>query len=326
MVRSSDSSNTFHTILLIFAMAVLAGFVGLVLGGKMGLIGAVLLTIFGLAFGSRASAALILRMYKAQPIHPHQAPQLFEIYDELCRRAQLSPKPKLFYIPSKMPNAFAVGVGNNSSVALTDGIIRMMNPRELEGILAHELTHVQCRDTSVLGVADIISRTISALSRVGLLMLFFSMGSMFGKTAVPFWTTGAILFFSPSIAIMLQLALSRTREFNADRGAAELTGDAMGLASALKKLEHVIERGVFEKILRPGMRRQQPAMLRTHPPTEDRLAALMEIAKELESSKSGDADRSLPAEFDSGAPYAPPAEVTRKIKNPRYHFFSGLWR
>ena len=173
MVRSKDASNTLHTILLILAMAVLAGFVGYVLGGKFGLVSAVLLMLFGLAMGSRASAALVLRMYKAQPIHPQQAPQIYAIYNELCRRAELSPYPKLYYIPSRMPNAFAVGVGDSSAVALTDGIIRMMNPREMAGILAHELTHVQCRDTSVLGVADIISRTISALSRVGLLMLFF---------------------------------------------------------------------------------------------------------------------------------------------------------
>ena len=120
MVRTSDSSNTLHTILLIIAMAVLAGFVGFLLGGKLGLIFAVMLTLFGLAAGSRASAALVLRMYKAQPLHPQQAPQLFAIYNELCRRAELSPYPKLYYIPTRMPNAFAVGVGDASAVALTN--------------------------------------------------------------------------------------------------------------------------------------------------------------------------------------------------------------
>lgn len=303
-------------------MAVLAGFVGFVLGGKFGLVAAILLTLFGLAAGSRASAAIVLRMYKAQPINPQQAPELFAIYNELCRRAELSPFPKLFYIPTRMPNAFAVGAGDSSAVAVTDGIMRMMNPRELAGILAHEITHVQCRDTSVLGVADIISRTISAFSRFGLLMLLFAAGSFFGKGAVPFWTTGLILFFSPTIAIMLQLALSRTREFNADRGAAELTGDAHGLASALKKLDRMMhgKNGVLQKLLRPGMRRQQPAILRTHPPTEDRVAALMEVAHEIESRRSQPnglfpSDRRITAN-----------DQPRIRTKPRYHFLSGLWR
>lgn len=321
MVRSSDSSNSFHTILLILAMAALAGFVGFVLGGKFGFICAILLTLFGLAAGSRASAALVLRMYKAQPLHLQQAPQLFVIYNELCRRAELSPHPKLYYIPTRMPNAFAVGVGNSSAVALTDGIIRMMNPRELAGILAHEITHVQCRDTSVLGVADIISRTISALSRVGLLLMFF--GSMSTKSAIPFWITGAILFFSPTVAVMLQLALSRAREFNADRGAAELTGDAHGLATALKKLDRLVQQqssNVFGKILRPGMKRQQPAMLRTHPPTDDRIAALMEVAQELESRES------LSPELLPNERRIPPVDRPRVRQKPRYRFLSGLWR
>lgn len=320
MVRTSDSSNTLHTILLIIAMAVLAGFVGFLLGGKLGLIFAVMLTLFGLAAGSRASAALVLRMYKAQPLHPQQAPQLFAIYNELCRRAELSPYPKLYYIPTRMPNAFAVGVGDASAVALTDGIIRMMNPRELAGILAHEITHVQSRDTSVLGIADIISRTISVLSRIGLLLMFF--GSMSKQSAIPFWITGAILFFSPTVAVMLQLALSRTREFNADRGAAELTGDAHSLATALKKLDRLVQQqssNVFGKILRPGMKRQQPAMLRTHPPTDDRVAALMEVAKEIESRESVFPE--LPNERR-----IPPADRSRIRQKPRYRFLSGLWR
>lgn len=301
-------------------MAVLSGFVGFLLGGKMGLIAAVLLSLFGLAAGSRASAALVLRMYKAQPIHPQQAPQLFAIYHELCRRAELDPFPKLYYIPTRMPNAFAVGKGASSAVALTDGIIRMMNPRELAGILAHELTHVRCRDTTVLGVADIFSRTISVLSRVGLFMMLLSFGSVAGNSAIPFMTTGIILFFSPTVAVMLQLALSRTREFNADKGAAELTGDAQGLASALEKVDRVASGGMLQKLLRPGMRRQQPAMLRTHPPTEDRVAALMEFAQELAEQ------RSLPEDVFTDERRIPPIGQARIKTKPRYHFLSGLWK
>ena len=114
-----------------------------------------------------------------------------------------------------MPNAFAVGTGDASAVALTDGIIRTMSPRELASIIAHELTHVQYRDTSVLGVADVFTRTISTMSRMGLFMMLFSFSSILGKSTFAFLVVGAILFFAPTVAVMLQLALSRTREFNA---------------------------------------------------------------------------------------------------------------
>ena len=120
---------------------------------------------------------------------------------------------------------------------------------------------------------------------------------------------------------MLQLALSRTREFNADRGAAELTGDAHGLSSALKKLDRLAQGGggMLQKILRPGMRRQQPAMLRTHPPTEDRVAALMEVAQEIESRES------LPDELLPRERRIVPADRPRVRQKPRYRFLSGLW-
>lgn len=316
----NDASNTFQTFLLVFAMAMLAGFVGFVLGGVPGLIAAVLLTMLGIFAGSKASAKLVLRMYKAQPIHESQAPQLFDIYNEICHRADLDPFPKLYYIPTKMPNAFAVGIGDNSAVAVTDGLMRMMNPRELAGILAHEITHVRCRDTSVLGLADIFTRTISVMSRVGLLMLLFSFGGLESKTAFQFWTTGLILFFSPSIAVMLQLALSRTREFNADRGAAELTGDSRGLASALHKLDRIAHGGFLKKILGPGMRRQQPAMLRTHPPTEDRIAALLELERE-QNQYAVIPESPLPSKRR-----IPPAGHPKIMKGPRYRLFSGIWR
>lgn len=319
-MNGKDASNTLHTIMLIAALALLSAFVGFVLGGRIGLVTAVLLSAFGLAAGSKASAGLVLRMYKAKLIHPQQAPEIYAIYNELCRRAELSPYPKLYYIPTKMPNAFAVGTGDASAVAITDGIIRTMTPRELAGIMAHEITHVRCRDTSVLGLADIFTRTISAMSRVGLLMMFFSFSSFFGNSAFSFWSVGLILFFSPTVAIMLQLALSRTREFNADRGAAELTGDAHGLASALRKIDRLAQGGFLRRIFGPGMRRQQPAMLRTHPPTEDRVAALLEFAAELQSSQP------LPAEIVPQQRRIAPANQPRVRFGQKYHFLSGIWR
>ena len=192
---------------------------------------------------------------------------------------------------------------------------------KLAGILAHELAHVQHRDTSVLGIADVFTRTISTLSRVGLLMMLFSFSSVFGNSTFAFLVVGVILFFAPSAAVMLQLALSRTREFNADRGAAELTGDPEGLAAALKKIERMAQGGFLRKLLGPGMRRQQPAMLRTHPPTEDRVEALMEIAEQIEKANS-----SLPAALMPQQRRIAPQDQARVHEPQKYHFLSGIWR
>ena len=299
-------------------MTALASVIGWLLLGQFGVVLAIGLTVFGLLFGQRASAAIVLRMYKAKPLQPHESPELFGIYETLCQRANLNPLPVLHYIPSRMPNAFAVGYGKDAAVAVTDGILRMMNSREIAGILAHELTHVRCHDTKVMGIADMVSRTIAMLSRMGLFMMIFSFPAMIAGGGLKFLITGALLFFAPAGAIMLQLALSRTREFNADRGAAELTRDPMGLASALAKLERKAPRGLWEKIFKPARPQQQPAMLRTHPPTDDRIAELKEMAAAIGNVA---ASETVPQFRHFQVEDAKP----RVRKPPAYHWLMGFW-
>lgn len=316
----NNVSNLLQSIGLIFAMIALVAVVGFTLAGFSGLVGAVLLILFWLSAGQRVSASIVLKMYRAQPIDPNKAPTLFEIHRQLCRRARLNPQPRLYYIPSRMTNAFAVGHGDQSAIAVTDGLVRSMNSREIAGILAHEITHIRCKDTSVLGIADTISRTITLFSRVGLLMMLLSFPGMNSQSGSAFLISGAILFFSPALATMLQLALSRTREFNADRGSAELTGDPLGLVSALRKLDRMtMQRTIWQKVIRPGMHRQQPATLRTHPPTKIRVAELMSFAAELERLPS------LASSTQSVERRLAPTDQARVREKPRYHFLSGLW-
>jgi len=226
-----QTSNWTQSLLLIVALLALVAFSAWVLFGIVGLILALGLTVFGLLFGRRASAAMVLKMYRAQPLQYHQAPELCETFALLCKRAELEPLPTLHFIPSRMANAFAVGKGKNAAVGVTAGILRMMNPREMAGILAHEITHIRCNDTTTMGIADIIKGSVSTVARIGFFMMLFSFSSfMMGR---PLWNvllSGGVMMLAPSAATMLQLALSRTREFNADRGAAVLTGDVRGLA------------------------------------------------------------------------------------------------
>ena len=319
-ISQNKATNRLQSILLIMAMATILSVVGFLLMGRWGLVLAIGLTIVSVAISSRMSVGWVMRTYRARQILPHEAPALFASFARLAERADLEHHPKLFYVPSRMPNAFAAGNGKNSAVAITDGLVRMMNLRELEGILGHELAHLMHRDTKVMSLADAMSRLTSSACRIGFFLLMIAgFMAMFGEgIGLWFWIAFAILFFSPTLMILLQLALSRSREFNADLGAVQLTGDALGLASALNKLEKLSSGGSFwQRVLQPGQRRSQPAMLRTHPPTEERIRRLLEHADQSELVQSVVSPESRTRRIR--------VEMPRVRVRPRYHVISGLW-
>lgn len=310
--------------------ALLAG-IGWLMFGWWGLGIAIGLALFGVLAGPKLSPRIVLKMYKARPILPSQSPQLAEIFYMLCRRAELDPLPGLFYVPTKMPNAFAVGHEETAAVALTDGILRAMNPRELEGILAHEVSHLRHRDTYVMGLADTISRLTALFSRIGLMMMFFSLSAVFtGENTMWFLLRGLGLFFAPAIAVLFQLALSRSREFNADMGAVELTNDPYGLASALDKLDRMFKpQATWKKVLAPGTRQQHPAILRTHPPTDERIKRLMTVAKAMEVERPASpvyAARMAPRVVVSNPRRLRVGFGTPVKEKPRYRIMSGIFR
>ncbi len=313
LIEENKRSNWLHTVLLILSMAALLGTLGYGAFGRWGFYGAIGLVTLGLLFNERVSAAMVLKMYKAKPIQVEQAPELMLIFSQLCERANLDVQPKLFYVPSRMPNAFAVGTGDAAAVAITDGLLRMLNPRELGGVLAHEIAHVMHRDVRVMAVADTISRVTSALSRFGLLVLFIAISAaLMGKMLV-----GLLMFTAPTLTVLLQFALSRTREFNADQGAAELTNDPLGLASALAKIERPNPVGYWKRVMRPGAHRKEPAMLRTHPPTAERIERLRELAQ-LQQTVKAPLRPSDPRHVSVDG-------ISRVKRMPKYHLTTGLW-
>lgn len=285
-LRENKNENSLHSILLILSMAAILSLIGWLLFGLPGLIGAAVFAFGSAIFGPRMSSKLVLRMYQARPITREVSPTLTQLFNELCRRAELEHRPGLYYIPSRVPNAFATGVGRSSAVAITDGLIRMLNTRELTGVIAHEVAHLRHCDTRVMGLADAIGKLTSAISRIGLVMFIFSgAGVLLSGSGWRIALTGLLMMVAPTLIALLQLALSRSREFNADMGAAELTGDPMGLASALKKLDPEQRSGnIFGQVLDPSQRKQ-PAFLRTHPPTEERVRELTEVATANEQTQ-----------------------------------------
>jgi heat shock protein HtpX len=274
--RRHKLRNMAQSALLLGGMALLVAACGWILFGPMGLIGVGIAVLAALMFGSDFSARMVLRMYKAERLAPGQLPEVFRIIEHLADRAGLERPPALYYVPSAMMNAFAVGRREAAAIGVTDGLLRALNLRELVGVLAHEMSHIRNNDVRLMGMADLAARLTRMMSLVGAGLLLASL---------PIWLQGGglvsfalimLLMFAPQITTLLQLALSRAREFDADLDAAGLTGDPAGLASALAKLERQ-QRSPWEQILMPGRKLPEASLLRSHPPTKDRIARLASL-------------------------------------------------
>ena len=311
--------NDLHTILLIGGMAILLGLIGFLLFGKIGLIILVVGGIILVSSAPRVTPKLVLRMYKAKPVAVEQDTQLFSIVEELAKRAGLSKVPQLFYIPSKMVNAFAMGTRDHALIGITDGILRALNGNEITAVLAHEMSHIKNNDIRVMGLADTIMRVTHFLSSIGKILLIVNLPLILVGKGNFSWLAVALLIFAPNIATILQLGLSRAREYDADVGAVDLTKDPYSLATALHKLEQ-LNTSFLQKIVLPGRKVPEPSLLRTHPHTEDRIERLDIMAKELQQQ-----DNEISFSNHWHASFLPEDQsFVKDSRGPRWHF-NGLW-
>ena len=267
--------------------------IGRLLGGQQGLVIGFAIALATNFFAYWFSDKMALSMSGAQPIRPQQAPRLHAMIARLSERADI-PMPRVYVIPSGQPNAFATGRNpQNAAVAVTGGILRALPEEELEGVLAHELAHIKNRDILLSSVAATMGGAISFIAQMLQFRAFFGGygGSDDDESGSPL---GALLaaLVAPVAATMIQLAISRTREFDADRSGAQISGNPLGLASALRRIETAAERAPMPVnpaashmfIINPlgGDRLAGLANLfRTHPRTEERVAKLEEFAREM---------------------------------------------
>lgn len=306
------AATLFQTLLLFGLMALLLASVGYLIAGAVGALWSLVLCGIILYITPKISPRLVLRMYNARPLDIGDAPGLYEIVHELSRRAGLSPSPALYYIPSRIMNAFSVGDRRASAIAVTDGLLRNLSVGELAGVLAHEVSHVSSGDLRIMNLADALSRFTNAVSTVGIAALIFYLPLYFLAGVLVPLPAILLLLFAPTAGVLLQMALSRTREFEADLGAVALTGDPRGLASALLKLESYRLR-IWDVIFMPGRKVPAPSILRTHPVTEKRIARLIGLAEKKE-------DRLC---VDSGGRILP-ENCRRVTRDPRWKF-GGFW-
>ncbi len=267
--------NRLQTLLLMLVLMGIATLAGGLLLGEMGLYMALFGTVLALLLEPAAASLLTLRLYRARPIAPEVAPQLWLLLRQIAERADLPVIPIPHYVPSPMVNAFAVGGRQRCAIALTDGMLRRLTLRELAGVLAHETAHIAHGDLRVMGLADYVSRLTSLFAMLGqLLFLLMLPWMLFGDGEVNGFGL-LLLILAPHFALLAQLGLSRVREFDADLMAAGLTGDPEGLASALARIEQASRS--WRWLLMPGWGNPEPSWLRTHPDTKERIRRLLAL-------------------------------------------------
>lgn len=281
--------NTLKTIVLFAVLTAIFMFIGGLIGGYYGMMIALGLAVV-MNFGAYwYSDKMVLRMYDAREITAAQAPELFRMVERLAQREKM-PMPRVYIIPETAPNAFATGRNpENAAIAVTEGILQLLTPEELEGVLAHELGHVKNRDILVSTVAGTFAGAVSMLSQ---LAFFLPFGSSSDDEEGGMNPLAALLglIFAPIAATLIQLAISRSREYGADETGAHLTGNPRALASALRKIENYSRQVPMHHgdpatahlfFINPFKNMSLSKLFSTHPTTEDRIERLEQLARQL---------------------------------------------
>ena len=277
--------NLMKTAILMAAITALFMAIGSLLGGRQGMMLALIVALGMNFFSYWFSDTLVLKMYNAQQVDESSAPQFYGMVRDLAQRAQL-PMPKVYLINEDAPNAFATGRNpEHAAVAATTGILRVLTERELRGVMAHELSHVRHRDILISTISATMAGAISMLANFA---MFFGGRNSEGRSTNPFVGI-LVMLLAPIAASLIQMAISRAREFEADRGGAEISGDPRALASALEKIHRIAQGIPLETaerhpetaqmmIMNPLSAGGLRGMFSTHPPTEERVQRLLAMA------------------------------------------------
>jgi heat shock protein HtpX len=280
--------NFFRTMLLLAAMTALFMGVGYLIGGTGGMMIAFLFALGTNAFAYWNSDKMVLRMHNAEPVTRASAPELYEMVGRLAGRAEL-PMPKVYLIREDQPNAFATGRNpENAAVAATTGILRLLDRDELEGVIAHELAHIKNRDILTMTVAATVAGAVSMLAQFG---FFFGGGRDRDNPMGPIGVLLAVLL-APLAAMLIQMTISRTREYSADKLGAEISGNPLGLAAALRKISSYAGRIPMASaernpasaplfIVNPLSGQRMDNLFSTHPKVENRIRALEAMAGDM---------------------------------------------
>jgi len=285
LYKEVTTMNGFKTMILMMVLTLMLVFFGGLLGGKSGMTFALIMA-FGMNFFAYwFSDKIVLRMYRAEEVTERDAPELYNIVKRLTQAAGL-PMPKLYIIDEDQPNAFATGRNpEHSAVAVTTGILRLLSREEIEGVIAHELSHIKNRDILVATIAAAIAGAISYLAQMAQWAMIFGGRDRDEEGGNPIVAL-VMMIVAPIAAMLIQLAISRSREYGADETGAKICGNPLHLANALKKLHMASQRIPMEAnpstahmfIVNPLTGGGFARLFSTHPPIEDRIARLEAMA------------------------------------------------
>ena len=267
-----------------------------------------------LLLAPRIRPETVMRLYRAEPVGQRHGPQLLRIVEVLADRAELSHHPRLYVIPSMTLNAFATGRPHRAAIAITEGLLRRLSLREISAVIAHEMSHIRNNDLFVMGLADAMTRFTQLLCYIALGLALLNIPALLLGLDTFSWAAILLLYLAPALSSLLQLSLSRSREYDADAEAAGLTGDPAGLASALGVLERIQGRFWEDLMFPPTRRVPYPSMLRSHPDTADRIRRLAELGRHPLARPIDVADEPMFSMVGVG-----PAEMAPRRRWP------GLW-
>jgi heat shock protein HtpX len=264
-----------QSFLLVTLSATMLGLMGwLLIGAPFALMfvgGTVLLYLIN----PMVSPQVMFKLQRLRQLQHWEAPQLYHMLEKISKRARLPFVPQLYYSPSAMMNAFTIGNRKSAAIAISDGLLQRLEPAELSAVMAHEISHLQHNDMRIMGFATLSHQLVQILALIGQFFLVINLPLLLLGQYTISWMAILLLIFAPSLSAIFQLALSRTREYRADIGAAELIGDGRALASALAKME-VFHKMQLKSPFWPGYRPTSAGtLLRTHPPTKERIRRLM---------------------------------------------------
>lgn len=274
--------NTLKTMVLMVGLTLILIWAGGALGGRSGMTMALMFALMMNLFAYWFSDKIVLKMYRAQEVREHEAPELYSIVRRLAQKAEI-PMPRVYIINEDQPNAFATGRNpNHAAVAVTTGIMKTLSREELEGVIGHELAHVKHRDILISTIAATIAGAISYLAQMAQWAMIFGGGRRDdGRDGSPIAAL-VMMIVGPIAAMLIQMAISRSREYSADSGGARIAGNPRHLASALKKLHNASQRIPLNAqpatahmfIVNPLSGRGFAKLFSTHPPMEERIARL----------------------------------------------------
>jgi heat shock protein HtpX len=280
-ILNHQIKNVILTTVLFLGMGVTLSLLGFILAGVQGILWAGVLGALILIISPNLPPSFIFSIIGGKLLSTDDAPALYQITQELAIRADLPAPPVLYYLPDHMMNALSVGTPEMSAIGMSDGLLKRLTLRELIGVLAHEISHIQHNDVRIIRYADIINRITNTLSLTGILLIFLNLPLFFMGLATISWFALGVLIMAPHIITFLELSLSRMREFDADHQAVLLTSDPEGLAMALNKLD-IFETSIFDILFHRGYRTSTPSMFRTHPDTQERINRLLSLKKPAE--------------------------------------------